>query len=277
MSPTDEAFTGTIPALYDRYLGPLLFEPYATDIADRLSNLTKGRLLETAAGTGIVTRALATALSGQIEIVATDLNEPMIDYAATQLSSSRVTWQQADATRLPFPNAWFDAVVCQFGVMFFPDRIKAYREALRVLKPGGRFVLNVWDRIEENEFAHVVARAVKDLFPQDPPMFLTRTPYGHYHRKKICDELQEAGFAGIKSETIGLWSQAGAACDPAIGFCQGTPLRSEIEARDASRLQETTDAATEAITARFGAGRVEGKIQAHIIEGLKALTATSPN
>jgi ubiquinone/menaquinone biosynthesis C-methylase UbiE len=184
MSTTDKAFTGSIPALYDRYLGPLLFEPYATDISGRLSKLTEGRLLEIAAGTGVVTRALARALPDNIQIVATDLNEPMIDYAATQLSSSRVRWQQADAMSLPFQDGSFDAVVCQFGVMFFPDTIKAYREALRVLKPGGRFVFNVWDRIEMNEFAHLVTCAVKELFPHDPPMFLTRTPHGHHDPEK---------------------------------------------------------------------------------------------
>jgi len=265
MSETDKIFTGSIPALYDRYLGPLLFEPYAADIAGRLSNLTEGRLLETAAGTGIVTRALARALSDQVQIVATDLNQPMIDHAATQLSSSRVRWQQADALSLPFEDACFDGVVCQFGIMFFPDKIKAYREVLRVLKPGGRFVFNVWDRIEENEFAHLVTGAVKALFPQDPPMFLARTPYGHPNPEQIRDELQKAGFTGVKSETIVRRSRAGSPRDPAIGYCQGTPLRGEIEARGASCLREATDAATESIAAQFGVGAVDGKIQAHVI------------
>jgi len=265
MSETDKIFSGSIPALYDRYLGPLLFEPYATDIAGRLSNLTEGRLLETAAGTGIVTRALARAFPYEVQIVATDLSQPMIDHAATQLSSSRVRWQQADALGLPFEDISFDAVVCQFGVMFFPDKIKAYREVLRVLKPGARFVFNVWDRIEENEFAHLVTGAVKDLFPQDPPMFLARTPYGHHNPEKIRNELQQAGFTEVKCETVVRRSQAGSARDRAIGYCQGTPLRNEIEARDAGRLREATDAAAKSIAARFGVGPVDGKIQAHVI------------
>jgi SAM-dependent methyltransferase len=183
----------------------------------------------------------------------------------TQFSSSRVRWQQADAMSLPFEDASFDAVVCQFGVMFFPDTIKSYRETLRVLKPGGRFVFNVWDRIEENEFAHVVTRALKDLFPRDPPVFLTRTPHGHHDAEKIRNELQKAGFTEVTSEIIGRRSRAGSARDPAIGYCQGTPLRSEIEARDICRLQEATDAATESIAALFGLGPVDGKIQAHVI------------
>ena len=140
MSQTDNVFAGSIPALYDQYLGSLLFQPYGRDIADRLAYLTDGRLLETAAGTGIVTRALAAALSNQVKIVATDLNQPMVDHAAMQFSSSRVAWQKADALKLPFEDASFDCVVCQFGIMFVPDKLKAYREALRVLKSGGSFM-----------------------------------------------------------------------------------------------------------------------------------------
>ena len=265
MSEADKVFAGSIPALYDRYLGPLLFEPYAADLAGRLATLTEGRLLETAAGTGIVTRALATALPGEVRIVGTDLNQPMVDHAATRFSSARVTWWQADALDLPFGNAAFDAVVCQFGVMFFPDKIKAYGEARRVLKPGGRFVFNVWDRIEQNEFAQLVAGAVRDLFPRDPPMFLARTPYGHHDPRKIHDDLRQAGFAEVKCVTVANRSRAPSARDPAIGFCQGTPLRNEIEARDAARLQEATEAAAAAIAAKFGPGPVDGKIQAHVI------------
>jgi ubiquinone/menaquinone biosynthesis C-methylase UbiE len=265
MRETDSVFTGSIPALYDRYLGALLFQPYATDMAGRLADMTEGRLLETAAGTGIVTHALTRALSDQVQIVATDLNQPMIDHAAMQLASSRVTWQQADAVALPFENASFDRVVCQFGIMFVPDKLKAYQEALRVLKPGGSFVFNVWDKIQENEFAHLVSEAVKALFPQDPPDFLGRTPYGYHDQEAIRHQLQEAGFARVKSETVIRRSRAGSPAEPAIGYCQGTSLRGEIEPRGASCLQEATDTATEAIAAQFGAGAVDGKIQAHVI------------
>ena len=265
MSETDSVFTGSIPALYDRYLGSLLFQPYARDIADRLSYLTEGRLLETAAGTGIATRALAAALSNQVQIVATDLNQPMIDHAATQLSSSRVTWQQADALKLPFEDSSFDCVVCQFGIMFVPDKLNAYWEALRVLKPGGSFVFNVWDKIEDNEFAHLVANSVEALFPQDPPMFLRRTPHGYHNKEAIQQELHQAGFSKLKFETVARRCRASSPSQPAIGYCQGTPLRGEIEARGASCLQEATDAATEAIAARFGTNAVDGKIQAHVI------------
>src|SRR4051812_29187661 len=129
MTKIDTVFSGSIPSLYDRYLGPLIFEPYAQEVARRLSALNVQRVLETAAGTGIVTRALVRALPSNVSIVATDLNQPMLDHAAAQLPSDRVSWQKADALALPFSDAAFDAVICQFGAMFFPDKQQAYSEA----------------------------------------------------------------------------------------------------------------------------------------------------
>jgi len=265
MADSDKVFAGSIPALYERYLGPLIFAPYAADLAERLSDLRDGQILETAAGTGVVTRGLARRLPEGVRIVATDLNQPMLDHAATLLSSPRVSWRQADALALPFEASSFDAVVCQFGVMFFPDRLKAYREALRVLKPGGRLLLNVWDRIEENEFAFTVTRALDAVFPADPPLFLARTPHGHHDADVIGRELSAAGFSQVRIETLARRSRAATHRDPAIGFCQGTPLRNEIEARDAGRLQEATETAASAIAARFGTGPVDGKMQAHVV------------
>jgi ubiquinone/menaquinone biosynthesis C-methylase UbiE len=264
MAKVDTVFSGSIPSLYDEYLGPLIFEPYADDIARRISALDPKRVLETAAGTGIVTRALDRSLSPGASIVATDLNQPMLDHAAERLSSSRVSWQKADAQALPFPDAAFDAVVCQFGAMFFPDRQKAYREARRVLKPGGRFVFNVWDRLAYNEFADLVTTAVADMFADDPPRFLARTPHGYHDRDAVIAELRSAGFVNVAAETLTRRSVAPSCRDPAIGFCQGSPLRSEIEARDANRLVEATEAAAGKISARFGNGPVDGMIQAHV-------------
>jgi ubiquinone/menaquinone biosynthesis C-methylase UbiE len=265
MAGVDAVFSGSIPALYDSYLGPLIFEPYAQDLASRLSALNAERVLETAAGTGIVTRALAGSLSPGISIVATDLNQPMLDHAAERISSSRVSWQKVDAQALPFPDGAFDAVVCQFGVMFFPDKQKAYREARRVLKPGGHFIFNVWDRLEHNEFADLVTAALADMFPDDPPRFMARTPHGYHDKQAVIAEVRNAGFLNVTAETLTRRSVAPTCRDPAIGYCQGTPLRNEIEARDASRLAEATEAAAIKIAARFGTGPVDGMIQAHVI------------
>jgi ubiquinone/menaquinone biosynthesis C-methylase UbiE len=266
MKATDKLFAGSIPALYDHYLGPLIFAPYADDLAARTAGLRPALVLETAAGTGIVTRALRRALPAPVQIVTTDLNQPMLDYAAAVEPLDNVAWRQADALALPFPDASFDAVACQFGVMFFPDKRAGYREAKRVLEPGGAFLFNVWDRIEENVFTHVVTETIAALFPDDPPRFLARTPHGHFDTTIIEADLTAAGFRDIQFETVTRMSRAATPRDVAVGFCQGTPLRNEIEQRAPGRLEELTDVAATAVEARFGAGPIEGKIQAIVVE-----------
>ena len=265
-SNTDKVFAGSIPDFYDRYLVPLIFKPYAEDLANRLATQPLARVLEIAAGTGVVTRAMASALPETVTIVATDLNQPMLDHASAIGTKRPVEWRQADAMKLPFEDGMFDAVVCQFGVMFFPDRPKAYSEARRVLRSGGTFLFNAWDRIEENEFADVVTTALQMLFPTDPPRFLARTPHGYHDTKLIARDVASGGFtAAPEIVTLSERSRAKSFRDPAIAYCQGTPLRNEIEARDASRLAEATDVAAEAIGGRFGRGAVDGKIQAHVV------------
>jgi len=262
----DKVFAGSIPAMYDTYFVPLIFEPYAADLARRLAAKPPARLLEIAAGTGVVTRAMAAALPQTTAIIATDLNQAMLDQAITVGTRRAVEWRQADAMQLPFGDGEFDAVVCQFGAMFFPDKGKAFAEARRVLKPQGVFLFNVWDRIEENEFADVVTEALATVFPHDPPRFMARTPHGYHDRAEIARDLAAGGFiASPHIETLAARSRAGSPRIPAIAYCQGTPLRSEIEARDPARLGEATDVVTQALTRRFGAGAVDGKIQAHVV------------
>jgi SAM-dependent methyltransferase len=171
-----------------------------------------------------------SSLPGAVEIIATDLNQSMLDFAVTQPIARNLSWQKADAIQLPFEDQTFDAVVCQFGVMFFPDKRAGCGEAHRVLKPGGRFVFNVWDRIEANEFARVVSEAVAALFPEDPPGFLARIPHGYYDTDPIREDLQQVGFSSVTVETAERRSRAASHRDPAMGYCQGTPLRGEIEA-----------------------------------------------
>lgn len=262
----DKVFAGSIPGLYESHLVPLLFEPYAADLVSRLVSLAPSRVLEVAAGTGVVTRAMASALPEGVSVVATDLNQAMLDHAAAAGAGRAVEWRQADATHLPFPDGAFDAVVCQFGVMFFPDRPRAFAEARRVLRPGGVLLFNVWDRIAENEFADTVEAALERVFPEDPPRFLSRAPYGYHDLRALGRDLAEGGFAARpRVETLAARSIAPSPLAPAVGFCQGSPLRNEIEARDPSGLGAATERAAEAIAGRFGRGEVDGKMQAHVI------------
>jgi ubiquinone/menaquinone biosynthesis C-methylase UbiE len=266
MSEIDKVFGGSIPENYDRYLVPLIFEDFAQDIAQRVASLSPSAVLETAAGSGVVTRALTPKLSPAASYTVTDLNQPMLDYAATrQAADARMNWRKVDAQALPFEDSTFDVVFCQFGVMFFPDRQAGYREAKRVLKPGGRFLFNVWDRIEENVFANDVTNALAEVFQNDPPRFLPRTPHGYHDTALIRSELEEAGFSNLVIETRTAESRASSPRIPATAYCKGTPLRNEIEARDAGKLEAATDYAASVIANRYGRGEVAAKIQAHVI------------
>ncbi len=263
----DRLFAGNIPELYEQILVPLIFQPYADDLAARLVRLAPRTVLEVAAGTGVVTRAMAAALPGSTSITATDLNRPMIDRAAAIGTSRPVTWQQADVMDLPHADASFDVVVCQFGVMFFPDRVAAYREMRRVLRPGGTLLCNTWDRIEHNEFADTSTQALARLFPDDPPDFMARVPHGYFDEVRIRADLHAAGYAdAARFDALEARSRAATSEIVAIGYCQGTPVRNAIEARDASRLGEATEAAEAAIRERFGATDVDGRIRAFVIE-----------
>jgi ubiquinone/menaquinone biosynthesis C-methylase UbiE len=266
MSAGDKIFAGSIPENYDRHMVPLIFESYARDMAQRAAALSPKAVLEMAAGSGVVTRALAPMLSPDARYVVTDLNQPMLDYAATrQEQDDRLTWRQADAQALPFEDAAFDLVCCQFGVMFFPDRPSAYREARRVLKPGGTFLFNAWDRIEENVFADDVTNALAEFFPEDPPRFMARTPHGYHDTALIRSDLAKAGFSNVTIETKAEESRAPSPHQVAVAYCQGTPLRNEIESRGADKLEAATEHVASAIARKHGSGEVTAKIQALVI------------
>jgi ubiquinone/menaquinone biosynthesis C-methylase UbiE len=266
MVATDKVFSGSIPEIYDRLFVPLIFAPYAADLAARIAKTRPRDVLETAAGTGALTAAMVSRLPAESRIVATDLNQPMMDYASAKPPlRDRVTWQQADAQALPFDDATFDVVTCQFGMMFLPDKVKGYSEALRVLKPSGRFIFSVWDRIADNYFADVVTNALATLFPKDPPLFMARTPHGYHDVARIREDVSAGGFRDISIETVDHTSKARSARDVAVAYCQGSPLRNEIVARDAARLEEATSVAAAALEKRFGSGAIEGLIRAHVI------------
>jgi SAM-dependent methyltransferase len=264
MANQDSAFSGSIPEIYDNCLGPMLFAPYAEDLARRVAAMRPKRILETAAGTGIVTAALAATLP-EADIVATDLNPAMLDVAAERVKCGKVRFQPADAQALPFGDGEFDLVVCQYGVMFFPDRVGAYREVRRVLKPGGAFLFNAWASLDDNRLAQLVEQSVAGLFPADPPGFLGRTPYGYHDQARIAEDLAAAGFDDVAIDKLALPSRAASARQPAVGFAHGSPLRMEIEARDASRLEEAADVAAKAVESEFGSGTIEAVMAANVV------------
>lgn len=259
----DNVFTSAVAEFYENYMVPLIFAPYAAPMVAQLRSPDISDILEIAAGTGVLTRALAEGLTDRVSIVATDLNQAMLDQAAAIGTARPVEWRQADAMRLPFADATFDAVICQFGAMFFPDRAVAYAEARRVLRPGGQFVFSTWDRIEENEFADTVTTALRSVFPTDPPRFLARTPHGYHDPTAIALDLARAGFSEPQITTIAARSRAQSPHVPALAYCHGTPLRDEIEAR--GDLDLATAAAERALAEQFGTAAVDGKIQAHIV------------
>jgi ubiquinone/menaquinone biosynthesis C-methylase UbiE len=265
-SDVDTAFTGSVAECYEAYMVPLIFEPYAIDLARRVADATPRRVLELAAGTGVVTRQLAVVLEAGTEIVASDLNPAMIEEAVRIGTARPVEWRQVDAMQLPFETASFDAVACQFGVMFLPDKPKAFAEARRVLRPGGVFAFNAWGPIATNEFADVVTDALATVFPQDPPRFLARTPHGYHDATRIAQDLTAAGFTNTASiETMVFTSRAARSSIAALAYCHGTPLRGEIEARDANGLARATQAAEAELVRRFGDGPIEGRIEALVV------------
>jgi ubiquinone/menaquinone biosynthesis C-methylase UbiE len=262
----DSVFADSIPEVYDEHLVPLIFEQYANDLARRARDLDPREVLEVAAGSGVVSRAVAAVLDASARYVVTDLSPPMLKRAESmEVDQGRIVWRRADAMDLPFDDDSFDLVLCQFGVMFFPDRVRAYREARRVLRGDGAFVFNMWDRIEENDFAFEVTRALADMFRHDPPTFLRRTPHGHYDTAIYRSELAAAGFEQVTVEPVGAVSTAPNPAIPAIAYCQGTPLRNEIEARNPLGLEESTARATDAIRERFGDRCLESRIRAFVI------------
>ena len=226
------AFSGSVPEFYDRYLVPWLFAPYAADLVARFPERDDLAVLELACGTGIVTRRLRKALPDSATLVATDLNDAMIDYARAAVPDPGIVWQQADAQALPFEDASFDVVVCQFGFMFLPDKALGFREARRVLLPGGVLLGNVWRSRDENPWARSVHATVAELFPADPPRFLD-TPYGYFDRERIRADLAEAGWDGVQLDDVSLESLAESAHVVATGIAKGSPLTFQLSERGA--------------------------------------------
>ena len=267
MKDMEVRFTGSVPASYDQLMVPLLFRPYAEELARRAKRVGAKHILETAAGTGAVTQALHEALP-DAEIVATDLNPPMLEVAAQRVQSPNVRFQPADAQALPFDEGSFDLVVCQFGAMFFPDKVLGHSEARRVLREGGSYLLAIWDRIDRNPMSEAAQQALIDLFPEDPPLFMQEGPFGYHDRGAIERDLRAAGFTNMKIETVELRSRAPSSEEAARALCYGTPMGMEVE----DRAPGTLDRAFERVKA--GLARFDGPDGANAPMSAHIVTAT---
>ena len=260
-------FSGSIPAAYDRYLGPLLFQPYAEDLAARLEMKANDSVLEMACGTGILTRVLRSRLPSTVKLTATDLNEPMFRNAAGKFGKDEaLQWLQADACSLPFGDRIFDAVVCQFGIMFVPDKALAAREARRVLKPGGLFLFNTWDALEHNELTRIAHETIASYFEKDPPAFY-QVPFGYHDWDEIKRTLEGAGFRDVQIEAVDTAGRASRAEDAATGLVQGTPVATEIAERNPSLLPIITKSVADAIRNRFGTANIRAPMRALVVQG----------
>lgn len=266
MENSDINFTDSIPEFYDIYLAPLIFDEFAEDLANRAMLESPQNILEIAAGSGVVARALAAKIPSDVNYMVTDLEQEMLDHAQTKQSKQdNVSWQIADAMKLPYEDGDFDTIICQFGFMFFADKIKAASEAKRVLKSGGEFIFNIWDRLENNVFADLVTQAAVKIFPNDPPLFLDRIPYGYYDNDAMRKTLQDAGFKHIVIQEKITISKAVSALHVAMAFTYGTPLRNEIEARDPDGLQKVALAAVDLIKKYCGEGEISAKMHGFVI------------
>lgn len=252
MTDKNVIFAGSIPENYDRHLGPVLFEPHAQDLARMLDVKDKGRVLEIACGTGIATRHLRNRLPAGATLVATDLNQPMIDYAKGKLAGMRgVEWQTADAGALPFPDKSFDAVVCQFGLMFVPDKQAAVREARRVLARGGTYLLNTWDSLERNRFARIAHETITGFFPKDPPTFY-QIPFSMHDQDALREMLAGGGFGDIKVEPVSLRGESPSARDLAQGLIEGNPVGNSIREKGGVTPEQVIEVVATALAREFG-------------------------
>jgi ubiquinone/menaquinone biosynthesis C-methylase UbiE len=251
MAGEASGYVGSIPQHYDRNLGPVLFAEYAADIAHRVARLNPQRVLETAAGTGIVTRALRDALPTAASLTATDLNAPMLDITATKFSPGEtVEFCTADATALPFDDGSFDAIVCQFGVMFFPDKDKSYREVFRVLAAGGHYVFSIWDSHRHNPIGRIAHEVIGSFFPSDPPQFQS-VPFA-YRFEPIKESLIDAGFAGISAAVLKSQKEVADFATLARGLVYGSPVIDQVEQRGGVDPAHIVDAIVRQYRKAFG-------------------------
>jgi ubiquinone/menaquinone biosynthesis C-methylase UbiE len=263
---TPAAFAGSVPRNYHTYLVPLIFDAYAKDIAKRVPVRDGARILELACGTGVVTAELLRSMPASARLAATDLNQAMLDVARPILGGDpRLTLSVADACQIPFPDASFDAIVCQYGVMFFPDKVQAMREARRVLTPGGRYVFNVWDSLEHNPISRTVHETLRGMFPADPPLFLAKLPFGWSDHAEIQRTVRAGGFTSCAIETLAFPCEAPTAQHAAIAWLESTPLFPALQERGITDMTKTRDAMTQVLAAAYGDRPCRTTMQAIVV------------
>ncbi len=263
-------FGGSAPEYYDRLLGNAQFKLFGRDLAGRIPQRPGGALLEIACGTGIVTRALRERLAPEVPLVATDISRAMLDYAQARHADLRgVEWKEADATRLPFGDGAFGAVVCAFGIMFFPDRELGMREARRVLRKSGRFLFNVWDGLENNPHGRANAAVMDELFPGDAEMTFAAMAYGYNDRKAIGAALQASGFGEVRFEAVRLPVELPSARDYATGQMRGTPRGMLVEKKGRT-IDEVIDKVAAALAKVGGERPFRVQAQALVVQATAA-------
>ena len=269
MSASISSFAGSVPANYDRYLGPVIFEPYAIDIAGRVAPGQAARVLELACGTGRVTNHLLKKIAPDAKLVATDLNADMISVARQIVTNPRVEWLVADAQDLPFGDASFDLIVCQFGVMFFPDKRKAFAEASRVLVPGGMFLFNVWDDIAANPRSEILNQVMSEVMGADAPDFLSKGPYSYFNEDSIRADLEAGGFGNISFEVVQKTAYYSSVDDIIMGFFEGSPLSAYLTQQAPELRTILREKVRDAIVRNFGEKQILTPMQAIVCTAAK--------
>lgn len=257
--------TGATVAIRDRYLAPGFLAPFAEEMARRMTRISMGPLLELSADCGTLTQALASAMSAGLTIVATDRSAEMVAFASAKPGMARVTWQQADPAALSFQDAAFGIVTCHFGVVTMPDPVTAFVQARRVMKPNGRFIFSAPAHLRHNPVADCLQDALEDVFPNDPPRFLADTLFGYGDTEIIDEDLTKAGFTDAIYTSVDLPFVAASARDVAVGYCLGTALQPELEARASGDVEQVIADITRLLEKRFGKGAIETGMRAHII------------
>jgi len=267
MEKQHAAFAGTIPAFYEKYLGPFLFEPYALDIVSRMENKKYSNILELACGTGRVTAHLSRSLAHD-QLIATDLNKDMIEVAKQNVTDKNIQWQVADALELPFKNNSFDAVVCQFGIMFFPDKLKGLQEAYRVLRPGGKLLFNTWDKVENVPAIHEGRKIVESFFENDPPGFY-KTPFSMFDKDELENLMKSAGFKNVSATLVKKEGVSSGAADLTKGIVEGNPIYLAIIEKDPSLIKPIEEKVEKVLAEKFGDKPLKSSLAAWVCEAEK--------